>query len=84
MYEQVILDNAVVKIHIAKSKTDQMGKDVDVCMWMTIPAEEDVNICPLGRFVSFCWLDCHAQDSFFIHRDRSPVTKYQFEFVFKQ
>lgn len=43
----VILDDAVVKILIAKSKTDQMGKG----RWISIPA--DVNIFPVRAVRQF-------------------------------
>ena len=64
---------SVLKVHLKKSKTDQLGRGVDVYIGRT-----DSAICPVEAFLRYVSARGCAQGSFFRFCDGSPLTKNKF------
>lgn len=75
--EDVVLQNEAVRIRIRKSKTDVLGRGA----WVPLHKVQGP-VCPVRVVTEF--LSSRVQGrSFLVHRDGSPLTRYQFQSVFK-
>ncbi|XP_054830401.1 integrase/recombinase xerD homolog [Eublepharis macularius] len=63
-----------VAITIRHSKTDQRGRGVTVLL----RSSRDRAICPVRAIQSFLVVQPHSPGPFLVHRDGSPLTRYQF------
>ncbi|XP_067323238.1 integrase/recombinase xerD homolog [Anolis sagrei] len=73
-----VQDNALA-LRIRKSKTDQLGKGVS----LHIRGLEPGHLCPVQSLSRFLTTRGSTPGFLFIHRDGSPLTRYQFMAVFR-
>lgn len=76
---QFFQDNSAVKIYVAHSKTDQLGRGVV----LILPAVKG-KVCPVKLLKQFSMQRPKIQGPFFCHFDRSPLTRYQFNAILKK
>lgn len=76
----IYFSNNSLKIHIFKSKTDQLGKGT----WIDLHPIPSSNICPLKMVSDYLSIRPYHFTNFFIHSDFSPLTKYQFNSILKK
>lgn len=76
--EDIVISNNVLKIHVARSKTDVFGDGT----WLPVQAI-DTECCPVSLVRSFLAVRAGGL-SFLTHEDGSPFTRFQFSAVFKQ
>lgn len=76
----IILSDSLLRIFIRKSKTDQLGKGI----WITLYACSSSPVCPVWLMKAYCSVRPFMYDKFFIHESGSPLTRYQFNWVFKR
>lgn len=70
----------MLRIFIRRSKTDQLGKGI----WINLYACSSSPICPVHLLSKYYSIRPCMYDNFFIHESGSPLTKYQFNCVFKR
>lgn len=68
-----------VDIWLHRSKTDQAGKGRRVVLF----AINDMTICPVVNTKLFLQVRCNVEGPFFVHRDGTPLTRFQFVRVFR-
>uniref|UniRef100_A0ABM5GF58 Uncharacterized protein isoform X1 n=1 Tax=Pogona vitticeps TaxID=103695 RepID=A0ABM5GF58_9SAUR len=67
-------EDGAMRLHIRRSKTDQWGKGA----WVTLAPCHDVGLCPVRAMEEYLTKRGAEPGYLFIHRDSSPLTKYQF------
>lgn len=75
LFHHVVVGDCSVKIIIAKSKTDQLGK----CTWLTLFPCSD-SICLVSVICHFLSRRPSSPGKFFLHENGYPVTKFLFVF----
>ncbi|XP_069588341.1 uncharacterized protein [Ranitomeya imitator] len=79
-YEDVRLKQESVEIFLKRSKTDQLGRGC----WIKLNAFHGSPLCPVANVRSWLALRPVGELSFLIHKDLSPITKFQFNSVLKK
>ena len=64
---------SIIRVHLKKSKTDQIGKGVDVYLGRT-----GSSICPVEAVVAYVAVRGDSPGCFFRFEDQSPLTKSRF------
>lgn len=78
--EHMLLDSIEVRICINRSKTDQLGRG----QWIILSPSAKSFICPVFTLRLYVDRQPAIAGNFLIHVDGSPLTKFQFEAVFKK
>jgi hypothetical protein len=63
----------MVKLHLKQSKTDQLGRGVDIIVGRT-----DHELCPVGAILAYVAARGDRQGPFFLSSSMSPLTKPTF------
>lgn len=79
-FEQVVVDQLGVHIWLQQSKTDQCGKG----RWVNLCVQEDGIVCPVEAVKQFMGIRPLGKGFFLIHANSMPLTKFQFDAVFKK
>lgn len=73
----IAVDNSIVprvlKVHLKKSKTDQLGKGIDIFIGRT-----DELLCPVEAFTQYVIRRGSSAGCFFIFSNQEPLTKTRF------
>lgn len=77
-WEDLLIEDKLVRICIRRLKTDQTGKG----SWIVLNACNIPSLCPVTALNAYIRQRPAVQGEFFIHSDGSPLTKYQFMSVF--
>lgn len=78
--DQVTLGESVLKVFIQRSKTDQLGRGY--CL--AISADEEVSLCPVWMVRQYHSILPRGAGHILVHTDGLPLTRYQFDFLFKK
>ncbi|XP_075036256.1 uncharacterized protein LOC142097913 [Mixophyes fleayi] len=77
--EDVVIRKDHLSVRIARSKTDQKGRGC----WLQLQAQKDKELCPVELTTQFSLI--RPSDSIFlIHKEKTQLTRYQFNAVLKQ
>ena len=76
-WDDMAVDNPLaprmVKLHLKQSKTDQLGRGVDIIVGRT-----DRDLCPVGAILAYVAARGNRQGPFFLSSSMSPLTKPTF------
>ena len=78
--ENVEVTNHNIKIYLASSKTDQLGRGTSIF----VARQSDVGICPVKLLQEYLKIRPRISGQLYCHFDGSPMTRYQFSGILKQ